>query len=66
MIPHDVTLCVLDTSQQQFMLHSKQASDLLQDLFPTLVDSISKVGNKSFRSEACFVCSMNYCCDHDT
>ena len=26
----------------------------------------AKVGNKSCsRSEACFVCSMNYCCDHD-
>ena len=27
---------------------------------------LAKVGNKSCsRSDACFVCNMNYCCDHD-
>ena len=52
------------------MLHIKQASDLLQDLIPTLTSmSSAKLGNKyCSRSEACFVCSMNYCnsCDHDS
>ena len=51
------------------MLPAKQALDLLQDLFSTLASIsyvVCKVGNKSCgRSEACFICSMNYCCDHD-
>ena len=53
------------------MLHTKQASDLLQDLFPTLASmsyAVCQRRNKSCsRSEACFACSMimNYCCDHD-
>ena len=51
------------------MLHTKQASDLLQDLFPILASmsyAVCQVGNKSCsRSEACFVCNMSYCCDHD-
>ena len=48
------------------MLHTKQPSDLLQDLFQTEQLIEAKVENKSCsRSEVCFVCSMNYCCDHD-
>ena len=50
------------------MLHTKQASNLLQDLFPTLADSITHniIGNKSCsRFEACFARNMNYYCDHD-
>ena len=44
------------------MLHTKQASDLLQDLFPTLalwVMLFAKVGNiPCNRSEACFECQL--------
>ena len=51
------------------MLHTKQASDLLQDLFPTLAFmsyALCQVWNKSCsRSKACFVCNINYCYDHD-
>ena len=52
------------------MLHTKQASNLLQDLFSTLTPmgyAVAKVGNRSCsRFEAClYAFSMNYCCDHD-